>query len=81
MLSPLVLSQSRSNLLVGEVVMQRSRECPYLWIKLRKDSVGYISGISCSSVFFISWLFGLFLRSARSQLRDEVLSSHFHGAR
>ena len=59
---------------IGVPVLQRSRNYPYLWIRIYCGLSGYISGLAHSSICCISWIYHSLLKTARSQLRDTLLS-------
>jgi hypothetical protein len=58
----------------GSATVQRSRSCPYLWIRLCEDTLWYFPGFTHSSICRIIWVYRSFLKNARNQLRDEILS-------
>lgn len=78
MLSVLASNEYCLSRRAGGAVIQRSRGCPYLWIKVCRSASGYLPGITCSSICRIAWGYRSLVRKARSQLQDEVLSLRVH---
>ena len=56
---------------VVPTVIQRSKDCPYLWVRLRPDRAGYIPGMVYSSACTVSWPYHGWFQNARSRLRHE----------
>ena len=64
--------ENHSSWNVGVTVVLRSSSCPYLWIRLRCDAAGYMSGIAYPSICRISWVYCSLLKNARDQLRARI---------